>query len=295
MNETSASPAQRQNPADPVRVSAMSIDVEAWFQVENLRGAVPRDSWDQQELRVERNVDRILELMDQHNVRATFFILGWVAERCPELMARIAAGDHEIASHGYGHDLVYSLSQEQFREDLRRAKDQIESTTGALVRGYRAPSFSITEWAIDILLEEGYEYDSSGFATVGHDRYGTLKGLDPSSTISEIRDGFYEVSVSSLRVGSHALPWGGGGYFRLIPYGVFKRGVLKILESMPYSFYLHPWEIDPGQPRVKVKPSFAFRHYNNLSRCEARLDSLLADFQWAAVGDMLDQYKTRGD
>ncbi len=269
----------------------MSIDVEDWFQVENLKTAVPRDSWDSRELRVERNVDRILELMDQNNVRSTFFILGWVAERFPAMVGRIAEAGHEIASHGFGHELVYGLSHDDFREDLRRAKELIESASGAKVRGYRAPSFSITDWAIDILAEEGFEYDSSGFLTVAHDRYGKLEGLEAGSPIAEIRDGFYEVCVSSLTFASRTLPWGGGGYFRLLPYPLFRWGVGRILKEMPYTFYLHPWEIDPGQPRVKVKPSFAFRHYNNLDRCEDRFSSLLKDFEWSTVGEVLDEHR----
>ncbi len=269
----------------------MSIDVEDWFQVENLKAVVARDTWDERDLRVERNTDRMLELMAARGVKGTCFILGWVADKCPALIRRIAEAGHEIASHGYGHDLIYSLTHEQFREDIRRAKALVEDQTGARVRGYRAPSFSITDWAIDILREEGFEYDSSAFPTVAHDRYGKLTGMDAGKPITEIRPGFHEVCVSTLQLGSRGLPWAGGGYFRLIPYPVFKRGVARILASgAPYVFYIHPWEIDPGQPRMTgLKRSHAFRHYNNLGRCDARFSAILSDFAWVPVDELLDR------
>ncbi len=269
----------------------MSIDVEDWFQVENLKSVIDRDSWDERELRVERNTDRMLELMANHNVQCTCFILGWVAEKCPGLIKRIADAGHEIASHGYGHDLIYTLSHEEFRKDIHKGKGLVEDITGAKVRGYRAPSFSITDWAIDILQEEGFTYDSSAFPTVAHDRYGKLEGMDAGKPIVEIRDGFTEVCVSTLELGKKGVPWGGGGYFRLIPYPVFRRGVKKILKTTGmYVFYIHPWEIDPGQPRVSgLKKSHAFRHYNNLGRCEQRFDSLLGDFSWVPMCELTAQ------
>jgi polysaccharide deacetylase family protein (PEP-CTERM system associated) len=281
----------------PDAPAAMSIDVEDWFQVENLRAVVARDTWDERELRVEANTDRMLQLMAERGVRATCFILGWVADRCPALIRRIADAGHEIASHGYGHDLIYSLSHDQFREDIRRAKALVEDLTGARIRGYRAPSFSITDWAIDILREEGFEYDSSAFPTVAHDRYGRLSGMDAGTPIVEVRPGFHEVCVSTLRLGSRGLPWAGGGYFRLIPYPAFKRGVARILRAGgPYVFYIHPWEIDPGQPRMTgLKRSHAFRHYNNLGRCDARFARLLGDFEWMPVGELLDRATARGE
>lgn len=269
--------------------AAMSIDVEDWFQVENLKGVVARDTWDERELRVERNTDRMLELMAERNVRCTCFVLGWVAERCPSLVKRIAAAGHEVASHGYGHDLIYSLERHAFREDLLRAKGLIEDATGRPVLGYRAPSFSITDWAIDELLETGHRYDSSAFPTVAHDRYGKLTGMNAGEPISELRPGFYEVCVSVLRVGRRGLPWGGGGYFRLIPYSLFKRGVQRVLNShTPYVFYIHPWEIDAAQPRVDgLTKTQRFRHYNNLARCESRFASLLEHFEWTPIADVL--------
>lgn len=271
----------------------MSIDVEDWFQVENLKGVVTRESWDSRELRVERNTDRMLQILAERKARCTCFILGWVAERCPKLIQRIADAGHEIASHGYGHELVYSIGQERFRQDMERSMKTIEDACGKKVTGYRAPSFSIIDWAIDTLKELGFEYDSSAFPTVAHDRYGKLAGMDAGEPIVEIRPGFYEMCISVLKLGKKGFPWGGGGYFRLIPYPIFKRGVAKILRSgTPYVFYIHPWEIDAGQPKMTgMKRSHAFRHYVNLSRCESRWSSLIGDFQWCTMREMLDNYK----
>ncbi|MCZ6834436.1 MAG: DUF3473 domain-containing protein [Planctomycetota bacterium] len=271
--------------------AVMSIDVEDWFQVENLKSVIARDAWNECELRVERNTDRMLELMADRNVRCTCFILGWVADRCPGLIQRIAEAGHEIACHGYGHELIYDLTPEQFRADLDRARKLLQDQTGADVVGYRAPSFSITDWAIPILQDAGFTYDSSSFPTIAHDRYGSLTGIEAGQPIVELRPGFTEVCVSCLTLAGRGLPWGGGGYFRLFPYGVFRRGVNRILnEGQPYVFYIHPWEIDPGQPRQKgLKRSHAFRHYVNLGRCEKRWSRLLDDFTWTTMADLLEQ------
>lgn len=267
----------------------MSIDVEDWFQVENLKAAVARDTWDERELRVERNTDRMLELMAEHGVRSTCFILGWVAEKVPALVRRIADAGHEIASHGYGHDLIYSLAPEQFRQDIDRSVKHLRDLTGAPVRGYRAPSFSITDWAIPILQEAGIVYDSSAFPTVAHDRYGKLSGMDAGTPVVALPSGMTEVCISCLNLGSRGIPWGGGGYFRLFPYALFRWGVRRVIASgAPYVFYIHPWEIDPGQPRVGgIKRSHAFRHRVNLARGEARFAALLRDFEWTTMEDML--------
>jgi polysaccharide deacetylase family protein (PEP-CTERM system associated) len=273
--------------------AAMSIDVEDWFQVENLKSAIRRDSWDSQVLRVEQNTDRMLQLLDTHDAKSTFFVLGWVAERCPHLVRRIAEAGHEVASHGYGHELIYDLTPAAFREDVLRANGLLEDITGAKVRGYRAPSFSITDWAVDILLDVGVEYDSSAFRTIAHDRYGKLSGMSAGQPVIKLRSGFTEVCVSSLNVASYPLPWGGGGYFRMIPYPIFSRGVRQILRSgTPYVFYIHPWEIDAGQPRVPashLKRSHRLRHYVNIDRCQARWTRLLADFEWISIADLLSR------
>lgn len=269
--------------------AAMSIDVEDWFQVENLKSVIARDTWDERELRVEQSMGRMLDLMDTHNVRCTCFILGWVAEKCPSLIKRIADAGHEIASHGYGHDLIYNLSHDEFREDMKRGIGIVEDLTGEKIKGYRAPSFSITDWSIDILQELGLTYDSSAFPTVAHDRYGKLAGMDSGQPIIEIREGFHEVCVSVLKVGKKGIPWAGGGYFRLFPYPIFKRGVRKILNTgTPYIFYIHPWEVDPGQPKMDgLKRSHRFRHYNNLDKCDKRFDDLLGSFTWRPIGELL--------
>ncbi|MEO8092013.1 MAG: XrtA system polysaccharide deacetylase [bacterium] len=270
----------------------MSIDVEDWFHVENLKPAIPRDSWKERELRVERNTDRMLELLDRNEARCTCFVLGWVAERCPSLVERIATAGHEVACHGYGHELVYELTPEEFREDVRRCKGLLEDLTGTRVRGYRAPSFSITDWSISILQELGFEYDSSvypAFPALAHHRYGRLDGVVAGQQVVELAPGFHEVCISCLTVGSRGLPWGGGGYFRLIPYSVFRRGVARVLRSgEPYVFYIHPWEIDPGQPRVGgLSRLHRFRHYVGLGSAEKRFSSLLAEFRWSSVADVL--------
>ena len=273
--------------------AALSIDVEDWFQVENLKRVIPREAWEGHELRVERNTMRILQILAGCGTRATFFVLGWVAEKCPRLVRTIAAANHEIASHGYGHELVYTLEPGDFRADVVRSKHYLEDLIGKPVRGYRAPSFSITDWAVPILQDAGFEYDSSFVPTVAHDRYGRLNGMHAGSPIVLLREGFYEASISCIRVGKRGLPWGGGGYFRLIPYGLWCKGVRMILRSgMPYVFYLHPWEIDPGQPRVEgLDAASRFRHRLNLHRCEARFAALVAAFEWMPLCDLIDQWK----
>ncbi len=269
--------------------AALSIDIEDWFQVENLKAVIARDTWNERELRVERNTERMLELMADRGVRCTCFVLGWVADKCPGLIRRIAAAGHEIASHGYGHELIYTLSPAAFREDVKRGIGVVEAASGSKVRGYRAPSFSITDWALDVLQELGIEYDSSAFPAAAHDRYGRLTGLDTGAGVAEVRPGLHEIFVSTLRIGALGVPWAGGGYFRLIPYPLFAWGVRRILEQgKPYVFYIHPWEIDPGQPRMTgLKASHAFRHYTNLGRCEAAFARLLDDFRWTTLDDLM--------
>lgn len=276
--------------------AAMSVDVEDWFQVENLSAAIARDTWDERELRVERNVDRLLELMRERGVRGTWFVLGWVAERAPALVRRIAAEGHEIASHGFGHELVSALTPERFQADVERSKKALEDLTGTEVIGYRAPNFSITDWSIDVLCSLGFRYDSSAFPTIVHDRHGKLAGVRADRPIMELRPGFHEVCVSCLSLCGRGLPWGGGGYFRLLPYRVFRAGIRQILGvGRPYVFYIHPWEIDPDQPRVGgLRRHQAFRHYLNLGRTEPRFNALLLDFEWTTIHDLLDRWKVGG-
>jgi polysaccharide deacetylase family protein (PEP-CTERM system associated) len=282
-------PAEATNDRPPS--AAMSIDVEDWFHVENLKRAIPRSSWAGRELRVERNTDSMLAMLAEHDARATFFVLGWVAERCPDLVRRIAAGGHEVASHGFGHELLGALTPEEFRDDVRRSQVLLEDLSGQRLRGYRAPSFSITDWAIPVLRDLGFEYDSSVFPTVAHDRYGSLTGIETGAAIIELAPGFHEVCISCLPFVGRGLPWGGGGYFRLLPYGVFRRGITRIQASgEPYVFYIHPWEIDPGQPRVTdLARTHRFRHYVGIERAEGRWRSLLGEVDWTTVSDLLDQ------
>jgi polysaccharide deacetylase family protein (PEP-CTERM system associated) len=269
--------------------AAMSIDVEDWFHVENLRRVVPRDTWPARALRVEKSMDRMLQLMADAGVRSTCFVLGSIAERAPQLVRRIADAGHEVASHGFDHELVHGTSRDAFRGDVERSKELLEQLSGQEVLGYRAPSFSVTDWALPILRDAGYEYDSSHFpTTIAHSRYGTLSTLTEAHPITSL-GGITEVSLSCLPLGARALPWAGGGYFRLIPYPVFKRGVRRILDSgRPYVFYIHPWEIDAGQPRVSgLRRSERMRHYLNIERTEARWTSLLHDFRWGTIADLV--------
>ncbi len=257
----------------------LSFDVEDWFQVENLREFFPPGTWDERELRVEANTRRLLELLERRELRATFFVLGWIAERFPGLVREIAESGHEIASHGYGHILNHDLSEQQQREDLRRSKALLEDIAGRPVVGYRAPTFSISTGLLDILAESGYAYDSSYNDFASNPRYGSLEtgAVSNCSASFVVESGIREFPMPVLRVGKVKLPISGGGYFRLIPLPIFERmvdGFLRRYER--YVFYLHPWEVDPGQPRVKgLRPGYRFRHYYNLSRCQAKLERFL--------------------
>ncbi len=271
--------------------NALTVDVEDYFQVAALKEAVDSADWPNMEYRVEQNTDKLLELFDHQNVKATFFVLGWVAERSPNLVKRIQAQGHEIASHGYSHELVYTQSPDTFRHETRKSKQILEDITGSSVTGYRAASYSITaqsRWALDILCDEGFTWDSSIFP-VHHDRYG-MPGTPHQPYILEAPNGatLKEFPLSTCPVGSYRMPIAGGGYFRLYPYALSRWGLGKINRAgQPFIFYLHPWEIDPGQPRLKVKAFSRFRHYNNLSVCYDRLRRLLGDFQFGSVSDVM--------
>lgn len=272
-------------------VNAMSIDVEDYFHVSVFDGVLPRQRWASLESRVVRNTHRLLDLFEQAGVRATFFVLGWVAERNPHLVAAIARGGHEVASHGYGHRLVYDLTPAAFRDDVRRAKDLLESAAGVRVRGYRAPSYSITPrslWALDVLIEEGHEYDASIFP-IHHDRYGIPVSARHQYIIERRGGAIVEVPGSTVRLGPLNLPIGGGGYFRLLPYAWTAWGIARLnaTEGVPAIFYLHPWEIDPDQPRLPTSALGRFRHYRNLHDTERRLRRLLDTFRFSTVGAVL--------
>ncbi|TBW51574.1 DUF3473 domain-containing protein [Marinobacter halodurans] len=272
-------------------VNALTVDVEDYFQVAALAEAVSRDAWDTMEYRVEANTDCLLARFEKHGIRATFFTLGWVAERSPALVRRIQAAGHEIASHGYSHQLIYNQTPDVFRDETRRSKRILEDITGEPVTGYRAASYSITQrsrWALDILAEEGFTWDSSIFP-VHHDRYG-MPGTPRWPHRLKTDDGheLAEFPLSTLQFPGYTLPIAGGGYFRLFPYWFSQWGLGQInRQQQPFVFYLHPWEVDPGQPRLKVKWLSRFRHYNNLEICEARLEKLLRRFRFAAMSDVL--------
>lgn len=266
-------------------VNALSIDVEDYFQVSALAPHVARSAWETMPRRVEGNVERILSLLDEHGAQATFFTLGWVAERHPALVRAMVAAGHEVASHGYGHLRATEQSGEAFSEDIRRAKALLEDIAGVAVRGYRAPSFSIgasNPWALECIAQAGYRYSSSIYP-IRHDHYGMP---DAPRFAYRSRDDLTEIPVTTVRLWNRNLPAGGGGYFRLMPYA-WSRWCLRRVnarERQPAMFYFHPWELDPGQPRVAgLDARTRFRHYVNLARNEAKLRRLLADFRWGRV------------
>ena len=271
-------------------MNALTVDVEDYFQVSAMAPHIARDSWDAQPCRVERNVQRLLAMFAQHDARATFFTLGWIAERYPQLVRDIVAGGHELASHGYGHLRASEQSRNDFTEDVQRAKALLEDIGGKAVRGYRAPSFSIghsNPWAFDVLLEAGYHYSSSVYP-VHHDHYGMP---DAPRFPYAARPGLIEIPITTTRVMGRNLPAGGGGYFRLAPYKLSRWALRRVnsIDRRPAIFYMHPWEIDPGQPRVAgTDMKTRFRHYVNLSRTEARLGHLLHDFKWGRVDEVFD-------
>ena len=269
-------------------MNALTVDVEDYFQVSALAPQIDRSTWEGRECRVERNVDRLLSLFSDRGAHATFFALGWIAERYPHLVRQIVAAGHEIASHGYGHLRCTDQSPADFRDDVRRAKDLLEDLAGQRVLGYRAPSFSIgagNQWAFDVLLEAGYRYSSSVYP-VRHDHYGMP---DAPRFAYDARPGLREIPITTTRLLGRNLPAGGGGYFRLAPYRLSRWALRRVntIDQRPVIFYLHPWEIDPGQPRIPgTSLKTRFRHYVNLHKTESRLGRLLRDFRWGRVDEV---------
>ncbi|MEI8354885.1 MAG: XrtA system polysaccharide deacetylase [Deltaproteobacteria bacterium] len=297
-------------------INALTIDVEDYFHVSAFEQCVQRESWESYPLRVEVNTTRILDILDEFGVKATFFVLGWVAERCPSLVREIARRGHEVASHGYGHQRICNQTRGEFREDIRRSKEILEDLSGEPAHGYRAPSYSIsmdTLWAYDELLDAGYGYDSSVFP-VSHDLYGIPDWPRYPFTVEKGADGQWrpalsdsgqrtvdskegltftgnclkiaEIPITTLSIAGKSIPIAGGGYFRLFPYSFTKWGLNRInsIEKRPFVFYLHPWEIDPEQPRMNgAGLKSRFRHYLNLHRTEERLRRLLTDFRFSKV------------
>jgi len=278
-------------------LNVMTVDVEDYFHVSAFEGFIRRDQWDSFESRVTRNTERLLEIFAETRTLGTFFVLGWVAERYPNLVRRIASAGHEIASHSYFHRLVYSQTPEEFREDLTRAKKAIEDAAGVAVRGYRAPSYSITRrslWALDILLEEGYQYDASIFP-IYHDRYGIPDAPRHAYQVTGKHGALWELPGSTTQMAGRNLPIAGGGYFRLLPYAWTRYGIrtVNLREHKAVIFYLHPWEIDPDQPRLRASALSRLRHYRNLTETEPRLRRLLAEFRFDTVGSLLQREADR--
>ena len=266
-------------------VNALTIDVEDYFQVSAFAPYIQRADWDARECRVERNVGRILDMLAAQKTHATFFTLGWIAQRYPHLVRRIADEGHEVASHGYGHERVSDLTPEAFAHDIRTAKHLLEDIAGVAVTGYRAPSFSIGQgnlWALDVLQQEGYRYSSSIYP-IKHDHYGMP---DAPRFAHRIRPDLIEVPPTTLRMFNRNLPSSGGGYFRLFPYALSRWMLRQVNQNdqQPAIFYFHPWEIDAAQPRVAgIDARTRFRHYVNIPRMEQRLQRLLQDFQWGRM------------
>ncbi len=265
--------------------NALTVDVEDYFQVSAFRAHIPRQQWNSRECRVEHNLSRILDMLEQHGSKGTFFTLGWLAERYPAMIRRIVDGGHELASHGYGHDRVTDLVEQTFFDDVDRAKKILEDIGGAPVRGYRAPSFSIGHgnlWAFDVLARAGHTYSSSIFP-IRHDHYGMP---DAPRFLHARSSGLLEIPATTIRMGGMNLPASGGGYFRLLPYRLSRWMIRRVnaVDRQPAVFYFHPWEIDHEQPRIPgLSAKTRFRHYVNLHRVEPRLNRLLADFCWDRV------------
>jgi polysaccharide deacetylase family protein (PEP-CTERM system associated) len=264
--------------------NALTVDVEDYFHVSAFSECIDQKDWDSYPLRVEKNTRRLLDLFDLHSIKATFFVLGWVAERTPGLVREIAARGHEVACHGYSHQLVYSQKPEVFREETLRSKSLLEEIIQSPVRGYRAASYSITEqsrWALDILAEAGFSYDSSIFPVYHAYEF-------PHQLETPKGHQLVEFPLSTARIFNFRLPVAGGGYFRLYPYTITRAGLNQInRRQMPFIFYLHPWEIDTEQPKISAGWKSRFRHYNNLDKCEPRLERLINDFKFGTALDVL--------
>jgi polysaccharide deacetylase family protein (PEP-CTERM system associated) len=267
------------------------VDVEDYFHASAFDRGVSRAAWDQLESRVVPNTRRLLEMFSAHDVRATFFVLGWVADKFPALIKDISAAGHELASHGYHHQLVYLLTPSQFREDVRRSKGTIEQIAGAPVRGYRAPSFSIVKqslWALDVLIEEGFAYDASIFP-IRHDRYGIADAPRHAHVIQRASGSILELPSSTVKVGQTNYPIAGGGYFRLFPYAMTKWGISQVntADLQPVMLYIHPWEVDREQPRLPGPMTTQLRHHIGMATTIDKLNRVMEDFSFGPVRDVI--------
>lgn len=268
--------------------NALTIDVEDYYHVEAFQRVIRREDWHRYEPRIYNSTLKILDLLARHGIQATFFILGWVAEQTPGIVKEIQAAGHDIASHGYAHQIIYEQTPDEFANDLRRSLEILEDITGAKVLGYRAPCFSVTKrslWAIEIMQSFGLAYDSSVFPIL-HDIYGIP---DAPRHPYQIAEGFWEFPMSTVQVFGKNIPIGGGGYLRIFPYWWTRWGIRKANSAgQPAIVYLHPWELDPGHPRIKTSPLNHFRHYINLEKTESRLDALCKDFKFTSLRGLLD-------
>jgi len=284
-------------PGADAPLNGLSVDVEDWFQVGAFEGVIEPGRWDSLDCRVERNCDAVLAMFGQAGVKGTFFTLGWVAERYPAMMRRIAAAGHEIASHGWKHDRVFTLGREAFAADIARTRAVLEEVTGEKVNGYRAPSFSIdgrTPWAHEVLAGQGYAYSSS-VAPIVHDHYGWREAPRFAFRPVEGAD-LLEIPVTTAELGNRRFAAGGGGFFRLLPYALSSWAIRRVnlRDGRPAVFYFHPWEIDPGQPRVSSAPLRSrLRHYTNLSVMGAKLRRLIGDFRWGRMDEVAAAEKAR--
>ena len=264
----------------------LTIDVEDYFQVAAFEDIIQPENWNSMDFRAEKNTDRILSILEQRQIKATFFIVGWIAEKCPAIVKKIAAAGHEIGCHSYWHRKIYDLPPEEFRQDTRQAKDALENIIGKKIQGYRAPSYSITKkslWALDILEELGFTYDSSIFP-IYHDNYGIPDAPRFEYKLPDHEMKEYPISTSLIL--GRKIPVAGGGYFRLFPYWFTRMALRKInkRDKKPFIFYLHPWEVDPDQPRMQhARLLSRFRHYNNLHKTVPRYKILLADFNFGPI------------
>ncbi|MFO0754207.1 MAG: XrtA system polysaccharide deacetylase [Thermodesulfovibrionales bacterium] len=286
--------AAAQGPCSPPVVNAFTVDVEDYYMVSAFEGSVRFEEWDRYESRVEKNTRRILETLDRYGVKGTFFVLGWIAERCRGLVRDIGAAGHEVACHGYRHRLIYTMTPEEFREDLRRAKGILEECSGAAVSGYRAASYSIvreTLWALDILIEERFRYDSSIFP-IHHDRYGIPGGERFAHRIERAGGSIVEIPPSTISLFGRNIPVAGGGYLRLFPLEVTRAALKSISrrEGKPAVVYLHPWEIDPRQPRIRCRLKSRLRHYVNLKSTAAKVEALLREFPFGPIAALLGPF-----
>lgn len=277
-------------------LNALTFDIEDYFQVEAFKDYVSFDEWPTYQSRVVQNTRKIMDILDERHVKATFFVLGWVAERFPDMVRQLADGGHEIATHGYAHDMVYTQSPEVFEQDLVKSINILEQISGTKIIGYRAPTYSIIEqsfWAFDILIRHKLRYDSSIFPII-HDRYGVPDGERFPHIIK--RDGMstlYEFPLSTLRFWKWNFPVAGGGYLRLLPYTVVKQSVAWLnRKQKPVIIYLHPWELDPAQPKIPNLPARTrFRHYLNLHTTGNKLRKLVHDFEFGPIRDVLKLYE----